>query len=156
MAGFLTVRSLRGKDACLELTEGQSVYELRQQLALTLGLVQVQKGLSYNGKILTSNSAVTDLLGLTVDEVVFPPAAFRGPKASRMLNVWDLDEEVLLCAVDTCKEWHPACSQRQDNESGMHDDDKNRTDLRLWELDAIVCLEMEEGQGYVLFYKDTF
>ncbi|CAK0894416.1 unnamed protein product, partial [Prorocentrum cordatum] len=66
---LLTVRTVEGKEASIRrrLREGQTVQELRHQVAGVLGLLQVRTRLEH-GRVLASNQVVADLLGLSVSE----------------------------------------------------------------------------------------
>mmetsp|Transcript_1390 Transcript_1390/g.1596 ORF Transcript_1390/g.1596 Transcript_1390/m.1596 type:complete len:139 (-) Transcript_1390:162-578(-) len=137
MAGILTVRCVSGKEVSVELSENLPVTLLRQQLTDALGLTQARKGINYDGRILASNPAVAEVLGLSANHVVQPPAAFKGKRASSMLNVWDLDTTVCLGEY-----------QATNLDGGPH------RGPDIWEVDAIGCLMTPEGQGYILFGRD--
>mmetsp|Transcript_80736 Transcript_80736/g.249045 ORF Transcript_80736/g.249045 Transcript_80736/m.249045 type:complete len:142 (-) Transcript_80736:43-468(-) len=138
-AGTLTVRSVSGKEVSMELPEDCPVNLLRQQLATALGVTQAVRGVQYQGRVLASDPAVADVLGLSADDVVRPPHAFKGKRASSMLNVWDLGATVSLGE-------YQALSPPEEGERRHAPD--------VWEVDAIGCLVTPEGQGYIFFGRD--
>mmetsp|Transcript_50026 Transcript_50026/g.93651 ORF Transcript_50026/g.93651 Transcript_50026/m.93651 type:complete len:141 (-) Transcript_50026:160-582(-) len=140
MAGtaVLTVQSLNGSSQIsMQFNESQSVFELRQRFADAVGMVRVRKGLKHDGRVLTNNRAVTDLLGLTPHDVISDSSS----KPARMLDIWSFHNTAHLGSLE---------ERREDEDLGFGEDRSSQ----VWEVHTIACLESDFGSGFVLFGSD--
>jgi hypothetical protein len=138
---LLTVRTVDGKEASIELREGHTVQELRHRVAEVLGLLQVRSRLAH-GRVLASNQIVADLLGLSVSEedVVPPPTEMRGRRAHAFFQVHQEGDIFNLGKPEGSLE-HYGPSECLES-------------MSTWEVGAIACLDTPEGCGYVLFGRE--
>ncbi|CAE8625174.1 unnamed protein product, partial [Polarella glacialis] len=139
-----TVRCFSGKEVAMDVDEEHAtVTELRQQVAASLGLLQVNSGRLLSGKgggqCIASNRAVADLLGLCAD-IVVPTKSF---KQVAMLQPWSLE-----CEAEG--PLHLGIFEDKETEAAQADGPR----LQLWDVHAISFLETRYGAGYILFGSD--
>uniref|UniRef100_A0A7S1FKG9 Uncharacterized protein n=1 Tax=Noctiluca scintillans TaxID=2966 RepID=A0A7S1FKG9_NOCSC len=121
----------------MELQDEQSVSELRHVLSCTLGLVQHRRGLSYHGKVMTSNRVIADILGLNVDVVVVPPPHL---KSAKILDVWGFGVAQCIGKIERSPtEQLDLCEEVEPN----------------WEVKAVAYIKMSYGQGFILLGQES-
>mmetsp|Transcript_54172 Transcript_54172/g.117015 ORF Transcript_54172/g.117015 Transcript_54172/m.117015 type:complete len:140 (+) Transcript_54172:62-481(+) len=110
------------------------VQHLRQQVSAAFGLTQGCRGLEYGGRIVASSRAVADVLGLRPDVVVGPTRI----NTARMRCMWELGTYVCLGPPINPDEGSAVCLR----------------EAPAWQVEAIACLQMSEGEGFVLLCSE--
>eukprot|EP00929_Paragymnodinium_shiwhaense_P014089 TRINITY_DN121975_c0_g1_i1.p1 TRINITY_DN121975_c0_g1~~TRINITY_DN121975_c0_g1_i1.p1 ORF type:complete len:138 (+),score=23.19 TRINITY_DN121975_c0_g1_i1:113-526(+) len=136
MGRLRTMRCLTGREVSLDVDEDQTVREFREQLSLSLGMLEIRKGVAEHGRrLLASNQTVADLFGVGSQNVV--KGGFVRPQ--RLLNPWDLDSGLRLGALAGTDD------QKEPAPEGVPGN---------WDVDAIAYIETTYGSGYVIIGYD--